>query len=77
MLLGGRRRPVVGRIAMDQFLVDVGDAPSRSATRSCCSATRRRGAPSADDWADAADTIGYEIVTRIGPRVPRRYLGDA
>jgi len=30
------------------------------------------GVPSAADWADAADTINYEIVTRIGPRVPRR-----
>jgi alanine racemase len=33
------------------------------------------GAPSADDWGDAADTIGYEIVTRIGPRVHRTYVG--
>ena len=31
-----------------------------------------RGVPSATDWADAADTINYEIVTRIGNRVPRR-----
>jgi alanine racemase len=29
------------------------------------------GAPSADDWGVWADTIGYEIVTRIGPRVRR------
>ena len=47
---------------------------SRSATRSCCSATRRSARPSADDWADAAGTINYEIVTRIGPRVPRRQV---
>jgi len=33
------------------------------------------GGPSADDWAVACGTIGYEIVTRIGPRVPRVTLG--
>jgi alanine racemase len=32
------------------------------------------GVPSADDWAAAAGTINYEIVTRIGSRVPRRYV---
>jgi alanine racemase len=34
------------------------------------------GVPSAEDWARAADTIGYEIVTRIGRRVARRYVGE-
>jgi hypothetical protein len=34
------------------------------------------GVPSADDWADAADTINYEIVTRIGHRVTRRYTSE-
>ena len=33
------------------------------------------GEPTAQDWAAAIDTINYEIVTRLGPRVPRRYLG--
>ena len=33
-------------------------------------------APTADDWAVATDTISYEIVTRVGPRVFRRYVGD-
>lgn len=35
-----------------------------------------RGEPTAEDWARAAGTIGYEIVTRIGPRVPRVYHGE-
>ena len=35
------------------------------------------GAPTAQDWADAAGTISYEIVSRIGPRVPRIYVGTA
>jgi len=33
-----------------------------------------RGEPTAGEWAAWCDTIGYEIVTRIGTRVPRRYL---
>ena len=36
---------------------------------------RDRGEPTAQDWADACDTISYEIVTRIGVRVPRVYEG--
>jgi len=34
------------------------------------------GEPTAQDWADAAGTIGYEIVTRIGGRVPRHHVGE-
>ncbi|HET8779498.1 MAG TPA: alanine racemase [Agromyces sp.] len=75
--LAGARRPVVGRIAMDQFLVDVGDDPVAVGDEVVLFGDPATGAPSADDWGDAADTIGYEIVTRIGPRVPRTYLGDA
>ena len=33
------------------------------------------GEPTAQDWAEAIGTINYEIVTRVGPRVPRRYVG--
>jgi alanine racemase len=75
--LAGSRRPIVGRIAMDQFLVDVGDDPVAVGDEVVLFGDPSTGAPSADDWGDAADTIGYEIVTRIGPRVPRTYLGDA
>jgi alanine racemase len=74
VLLGGRRRPVVGRIAMDQFLVDVGDDAVEVGDEVVLFGDPEAGAPSADDWADAADTIGYEIVTRIGPRVPRTHV---
>ena len=35
------------------------------------------GEPTAQDWAEAAGTINYEVVTRIGARVPRVYLGGA
>ena len=46
-------------------------------TRSSCSAARAEGEPSAQDWAQAAGTINYEIVTRMGPRLPRVLLGGA
>ncbi len=77
VLLAGARRPVVGRIAMDQFLVDVGADAVEVGDEVVLFGDPATGAPSADDWGVAADTIGYEIVTRIGPRVPRGYLGGA
>jgi alanine racemase len=69
--IGGRRHPVVGRIAMDQCVVDVGDAQVAVGDRVVVWGDPATGAPSAEDWAAAAGTIGYEIVTRVGPRVPR------
>lgn len=65
---------VSGRIAMDQFIVDVGDA---SVVVGDEIVLFGEGGPSAEDWADAADTINYEIVTRIGARVPRVEIGSA
>jgi alanine racemase len=73
--LGGRRFEVAGRIAMDQMVVDVGDVPVAVGDRAVLFGDPATGVPSADDWALAADTISYEIVTRVGPRVPRRYRG--
>lgn len=71
VLLGGKRRPVRGRIAMDQFLVDVGDDEVRVGDEVVLFGDPATGAPSADDWGVWAGTIGYEIVTRVGPRVRR------
>lgn len=69
--IAGVRYPQVGRIAMDQFLVDVGDADIRPGAEVIVWGDPATAAPSADDWADAAGTIGYEIVTRVGSRVSR------
>ncbi len=73
--INGRRCPVVGRIAMDQFLVDVGPVAGGGAVkvgdRVVLWGDPADGVPSAEEWAAAAGTIGYEIVTRVGPRVPR------
>ena len=68
---------VAGRVAMDQFVLDVGDAPIAAGDVVELFGSGLSGGPTADQWADAIGTIGYEIVTRIGPRVPRKYLGVA
>ena len=59
---------------MDQFVVDVGDHPVTVGDEVVLFGDPTLGAPAADEWADAAGTINYEIVTRIGPRVPRRQV---
>lgn len=71
VLIGDELFPVAGRIAMDQFVVDVGDRSVAVGERAVLFGDPATGAPTADDWADAAGTIGYEIVTRLGRRVTR------
>lgn len=73
--IGGRRHRVAGRIAMDQFVVDVGDAPVEVGDEVVIFGDPATGAPSAAEWGEHAGTIDYDIVTRIGQRVPRRYTG--
>jgi alanine racemase len=74
--IGGKRYPVRGRIAMDQLVVDVGDTPVAVGDEVILFGDPRTGAPSADEWAAWASTINYEIVTRVGPRVRRRFSGS-
>lgn len=75
VVIGGRRFVVAGRVAMDQFVVDVGDAPVRVGDRAVLWGDPAAGAPSASDWAEASDSIPYEMVTRVGAR-PDRTLVD-
>jgi alanine racemase len=72
--INGVRHPVVGRIAMDQFLVDVGGAPVTVGDTVVLFGDAATGAPTAAQWGAAAGTINYDIVTRVGARVQRRYL---
>ncbi|GAA1962353.1 alanine racemase [Catenulispora subtropica] len=80
-LVGGRRRRVAGRMAMDHFVVDLGDpaavADVRAGDEVVVFGPGDHGEPTADDWARATGTLNYEIVTRIGPRVPRVYVGKS
>ena len=72
--IGGRRYPIVGRIAMDQVIVDVGEDHVRVGDEVIVWGPGHTGEPTASDWATWDDTIGYEVVTRLGSRVPRRYV---
>jgi len=72
--VAGSRRPVRGRICMDQLVVDLdGDDPGAGAEVTIFG-TGAHGEPTAQDWAEACGTISYEIVTRIGGRFTRRYV---
>jgi len=72
----GRRAPIVGTVAMDQFVVDLGvDSDAEPGTEVVLFGPGRQGEATADAWAETIGTIGYEVVTRVGPRVPRVYLG--
>ena len=73
--IGGQRFTVSGRVCMDQFVVDVGDLPIHEGDSAVLFGSGRDGEPTALDWAQATGTIHYEIVTRIGPRVARSYVG--
>lgn len=75
ILVAGRRRRIAGRVAMDQVVVDCGDDPVAAGDPATVFGPGDDGEPTARDWAGACDTIDYEIVTRIGPRVPRRHVG--
>lgn len=76
MQVGGRRYTVAGRVCMDQMVLDLGpDSPASAGDEVVLIGREADGEPTAQDWAAAIDTINYEIVTRLGPRVPRRYLG--
>lgn len=88
---GPLRTSIVGRVCMDQFIVDLGPAAGSAATPSARSGEPparvgdiavlfgdpARGAPLADEWAERAGTINYEIVSRLGERIPRLHLDPA
>ncbi len=67
--INGNRYRISGRVAMDQFLVDVGDAPLALGDEVVLFGDPARGEPSAADWARACGSIAYEIVTGIGGRL--------
>ncbi len=75
VLAAGRRRTIAGRVCMDQFVLDLGDDAAVVGDEVVLFGPGDDGEPTAQDWADATGTISYEIVTRVGPRVPRVYAG--
>ena len=71
------RYPVVGRIAMDQFVIDLGaeaDPAEFVGKDAVVFGDPAHGEPGVEEWAEAAHTINYETVTGISDRVPRRMI---
>lgn len=75
LLVAGARRRIAGTVCMDQLVVDVGDDPVAEGDEVVLFGPGDGGEPTAQDWAQACATISYEIVTRVGPRVPRMVVG--
>ncbi|HEX3824207.1 MAG TPA: alanine racemase [Mycobacteriales bacterium] len=74
-MVNGARYRIAGTVCMDQFVLDVGDDAVEAGDGVVLFGPGDSGEPTADDWANAIGTINYEIVTRIGARVPRTYRG--
>jgi alanine racemase len=74
VFVAGKRAPLLGRVSMDQFVVDLGlQSTAKTGDEVVIFGDGSAGEYTIDEWASAASTINYEIVTRIGPRVPRIY----
>ncbi|MFP4634550.1 MAG: alanine racemase [Nitriliruptoraceae bacterium] len=71
----GRRRPVVGAVTMDQLLVWCGDDEPGVGDEVVLLGEQGSERIRVEEWAAAADTITYEIVTRLSARLPRLYTG--
>ena len=75
--VAGRSCPQVGRVCMDQLVVDLGagGAGDARAGDEVVLIGTGDGDPSVQEWAEAGGTIGYEVVTRLGGRLTRTYAG--
>jgi alanine racemase len=75
--IGGRRHPQIGRVCMDQVVVDLGPDPAGIAEGDVAVlfGSGDDGEPVAQDWADALDTIHYEVVTGVRGRIVRSFTG--
>jgi alanine racemase len=74
VFVAGKRAPILGRVSMDQFVVDLGESSdAKTGDQVIVFGPGLHGEYTADDWGRASGTINYEIVTRIAARVPRLY----
>ena len=69
----GRRWQVAGTVCMDQIVIDFGDEDVKAGEDVILFGAGRDGEPTAQEWGEALGTISYDLVTRIGPRVPRTH----
>ncbi|MBD0020437.1 alanine racemase [Gordonia pseudamarae] len=79
VLVNGRRFPAIGRVCMDQFVIDLGPEGGGVAEGDLAELFGRgdRGGVTAADWADATGTIDYEILSAVRGRTARRYVGGS
>lgn len=75
ILVGGTPRRIVGVVTMDQLMVDCGDDAVAVGDDVVLIGTQGECSIRVEDWAEALDTITYEVVTAISARVPREYRG--
>jgi alanine racemase len=75
VLIGGRRRPIIGTVTMDQLMVDCGDDPVERGDEVVLIGEQGADRITAEEWGERLDTIGYEVVCGIGARVPRLLVG--
>ena len=73
VLIRGRRHPLAGTVTMDQIVVDVGEMTVEMGDEVVLIGRQGEEEITADEWAHRLGTIPYEVVCRIGPRLPRRY----
>lgn len=77
VLIGGRRRPIVGRVCMDQLMVDLGpDGDTRIGDEAVLFGRQGEAEITVTELADLIGTINYELVCNVSARVPRIYLNE-
>src|SRR6195256_2029347 len=76
VVVSGKRCPIVGRISMDLMAVDITDVPNNAARRGHMVTLIGEGI-TVDELAHHFGTIGYEVLTSLGPRYARLYKGGA
>lgn len=77
VLINGVRYPYAGTITMDMVIVDLGSDTAERGDEVVLLGDQGDDAIAAEDWARMLGTINYEIVCNFGPRLPRRYIGEA
>ena len=73
VLIGGSRFPIVGRVTMDQTMVDVGDLETKVGDKVTMIGVDGSACITATEWGDTTGTIAYEVLCRLNGRLPRFY----
>lgn len=77
MVVNGKKAPIVGRVCMDQTMLDVTEIENvKIGDEVVVFGNGKKGEPTADSLAISADTINYEIVCLVSKRVPRVFVKD-